>query len=224
MKLICIISIILFFNFFVFAEIPTGYYDSCNGLVEDALRLELKNIISTNSNTSYTASKGMMYSEIDNDNGVITGVYSGFEVNHNFGNTSTPANIDCEHSYCQSWIDEELIGSENSIAKADIHHLFPAKSSVNIARSNNPLDFIDEISYTYTEDGGTTVSYLGTNAELEAVFEPAEEGGFTVYVPSLPGCISEGDTFEEAVENIKEAVELYLYPDEENIYIGVNYG
>lgn len=174
MKLICIISIILFFNFFVFAEIPTGYYDSCNGLVEDALRLELKNIISTNSNTSYTASKGMMYSEIDNDNGVITGVYSGFEVNHNFGNTSTPANIDCEHSYCQSWIDEELIGSENSIAKADIHHLFPAKSSVNIARSNNPLDFIDEISYTYTEDGGNTVSYLGTNAELEAVFEPAD--------------------------------------------------
>jgi len=60
--------------------------------------------------------------------------------------------------------------------------------------------------------------------KIQAVFEPAEEGGFTVYVPLLPGCISEGDTFEEAVENIKEAVELYLYPDEENIYIGVNYG
>ena len=58
----------------------------------------------------------------------------------------------------------------------------------------------------------------------KAVFEPAEEGGFTVYVPSLPGCISEGDTFEEAIENIREAVELYLYPDEESIYIGVTYG
>jgi len=49
--------------------------------------------------------------------------------------------------------------------------------------------------------------------EIKAIFEPAEEGGFTVYVPSLPGCISEGDTFEEAVENIKEAVEVYLFDD-----------
>lgn len=43
-----------------------------------------------------------------------------------------------------------------------------------------------------------------------AVFEPAREGGYTVTVPALPGCISEGDTFEEAYENIREATELYL--------------
>lgn len=43
-----------------------------------------------------------------------------------------------------------------------------------------------------------------------AVFEPAAEGGFTVTVPTLPGCISEGDTFEEAQKNIREALELYL--------------
>jgi len=43
-----------------------------------------------------------------------------------------------------------------------------------------------------------------------AVFEPAVEGGYTVTVPALPGCISEGDTFEEAQENIREAMELYL--------------
>lgn len=36
-----------------------------------------------------------------------------------------------------------------------------------------------------------------------------KSAGFTVEVPSLPGCISEGDTFEEAKENIKEAIELY---------------
>ena len=39
---------------------------------------------------------------------------------------------------------------------------------------------------------------------------PAEEGGFTVIVPALPGCISEGDTKEEALRNIREAIELYL--------------
>ena len=45
---------------------------------------------------------------------------------------------------------------------------------------------------------------------FKVVLEPSEEGGYTVFVPSLPGCISEGDTKEEALTNIKEAIELYL--------------
>jgi hypothetical protein len=36
--------------------------------------------------------------------------------------------------------------------------------------------------------------------------------GNTVYVPSLPGCISEGDTVEEARQNIREAITLYFEP------------
>jgi predicted RNase H-like HicB family nuclease len=46
--------------------------------------------------------------------------------------------------------------------------------------------------------------------KLKAVLEPIDDGGFTVYVPALPGCISEGDSFEEAMENIHEAIELCL--------------
>ena len=46
--------------------------------------------------------------------------------------------------------------------------------------------------------------------QYTAIFESAKEGGYTVTIPSLPGCISEGDTFEEALENIKEAASLYL--------------
>lgn len=49
--------------------------------------------------------------------------------------------------------------------------------------------------------------------------EPAEEGGYTVYVPSLPGCISEGETEEEAIANIKEAIELYLEPIEDEMFV-----
>lgn len=46
--------------------------------------------------------------------------------------------------------------------------------------------------------------------EFEVVFTSQDEGGFTVEVPDLPGCISEADTLEEAEENIREAIELYL--------------
>jgi predicted RNase H-like HicB family nuclease len=53
--------------------------------------------------------------------------------------------------------------------------------------------------------------------KLKIVLEPSDEGGFTVYVPSLPGCISEGDTEEEAINNIKEAIELYLEPIDDDV-------
>jgi predicted RNase H-like HicB family nuclease len=52
---------------------------------------------------------------------------------------------------------------------------------------------------------------------LKVLFEPADEGGFTCYIPALPGCISEGDTLEQARTNIREAIELYLEPDEEPV-------
>ena len=52
--------------------------------------------------------------------------------------------------------------------------------------------------------------------KFKIVFENSDEGGYTVYVPSLPGCISEGDTQEEAMKNIHEAIELYLEPVEDD--------
>ena len=48
--------------------------------------------------------------------------------------------------------------------------------------------------------------------KLKVVLEPSEEGGFTAYAPSLPGCISEGDSQDEALANIQEAISLYLEP------------
>ncbi len=52
--------------------------------------------------------------------------------------------------------------------------------------------------------------------KLKVVLEPSEDGGYTVYVPSLHGCISEVDTIEEALANIREAIELYLEPVEDD--------
>lgn len=46
--------------------------------------------------------------------------------------------------------------------------------------------------------------------KYDVIFEEQPEGGYTVTVPSLPGCISEGDTFEEAKGNIAEAMTAYI--------------
>lgn len=46
--------------------------------------------------------------------------------------------------------------------------------------------------------------------EYDVILEPSDEGGYTVYVPALRGCVSEGDTEEEAPENIKDAIITWL--------------
>lgn len=53
--------------------------------------------------------------------------------------------------------------------------------------------------------------------KLHIILEPSKEGGFTVTVPALPGCISEGETRKQAIANIKEAIELYLEPVEDDL-------
>jgi predicted RNase H-like HicB family nuclease len=52
--------------------------------------------------------------------------------------------------------------------------------------------------------------------KIKIILEPSEEGGYTVIVPLLPGCISEGESREEAIRNIREAIELYLEPVEDD--------
>lgn len=51
---------------------------------------------------------------------------------------------------------------------------------------------------------------------FKVILEPSDEGGYTAYVPALPGCISEGETVEGALAGIKEAIELYLEPVEDD--------
>ncbi len=55
-----------------------------------------------------------------------------------------------------------------------------------------------------------------TSMRLQVVLEPSEEGGYTIFVPSLPGCISEGENIDDALSNIHEAIELYLESTEDN--------
>ena len=65
--------------------------------------------------------------------------------------------------------------------------------------------------------GCDTIPFVKSNGRRKTralsyriVLTPAEEGGYTVTVPALPGCISEGDSYEAAVRNIKDAVRGYI--------------
>jgi antitoxin HicB len=67
-------------------------------------------------------------------------------------------------------------------------------------------------------------------ASFLVLYEVAEEGGYVALVPALPGCHSQGDTLEEAADNIREAIEVYLesltahgdpIPDDKHIFQGV---
>ncbi len=46
--------------------------------------------------------------------------------------------------------------------------------------------------------------------EYSVVVHEAEEGGFWVEIPALPGCYSQGESLEETRENVREAISLYL--------------
>ena len=58
--------------------------------------------------------------------------------------------------------------------------------------------------------------------KLKVVIHQAEEGGFWAEVPAIPGCATQGDTFEELLKNIYEAVEGCLSVDETNIELDTN--
>ena len=51
---------------------------------------------------------------------------------------------------------------------------------------------------------------MGSAREVEFVFEPQDEGGYHAYAPELPGLHTQGDTLEEATDNAREALALYV--------------
>ncbi|BCL37912.1 type II toxin-antitoxin system HicB family antitoxin [Nostoc sp. MS1] len=46
--------------------------------------------------------------------------------------------------------------------------------------------------------------------KIKAIIHPGEEGGYWAEVPALPGCITEGETIEEVLANLKDAIEGWL--------------
>jgi predicted RNase H-like HicB family nuclease len=53
--------------------------------------------------------------------------------------------------------------------------------------------------------------------KIKVVVHPAEEGSYWAEVPSIPGCFTQGDTWDELLKNITEAIEAYLSVDTKDI-------
>jgi predicted RNase H-like HicB family nuclease len=56
--------------------------------------------------------------------------------------------------------------------------------------------------------------------KIKVVVHEAEEGGFWAEVPAIPGCATQGDTFEELLQNLSEAIEGCLSVDIESLEVG----
>ncbi len=135
-------------------------YKSLVGLCGSEFRKKLLDKMATNKDLGYDESRRIMFSELDNTQGYVCGVYSGECIktkgipDHRIFNT--------EHSWCQSW-------GATGKAKADLHHLYPVKSNLNSKRNNFPFCEVQESSW---EDYG---SYFGVSYSGTTCFEPRDE-------------------------------------------------
>ncbi len=136
-----------------------NYYSSTYNLYDNALKNALLNLINNQNSLGYTGAREAMFGDIDNVNGIVTGVYTGFQVE----TTGIPNGnvMNCEHTWPQS------LGA-TGVAKSDLNHLFPCKSSANSARGNLPFGNVQNQNW---EDGG---SLRGTDANGTTVFEPRD--------------------------------------------------
>lgn len=146
------------------------YYDGIGDLNQQALLNALRNLISTNTYSSYDGAKDFLFQELDNVNGTVKCVYTGetYNISSSYNGSSNP---NTEHSYAQSWFSSD----ESSRKKADLHHLFITTMQVNSSRGNLPFNNVastaaSTVYYSHTP----WQSYRGFDNWQNMVFEPAD--------------------------------------------------
>ena len=124
----------------------------------------------------YNGARDQMYSNIDNINGQIIGVYTGYTITSNNRTDAFNKGINTEHVWPQGLFDK------NEPMRGDIHHIFPTRIEANSARSNYPFDEIpdnqtDKWFYLSNESSGIPSSNIDLYSELDngRAFEPRED-------------------------------------------------
>jgi len=116
-------------------SLSADYYDSIGDLNQQALLYALRDLIDTNTYSSYDGAKDFLFQELDNVSGTVRCVYTGevYSISSSYNGQSNP---NTEHTYAQSWFSS----SESSRKKADLHHLFITTMQVNSSRGNLPFN------------------------------------------------------------------------------------
>lgn len=160
------------------AQAPEGYYDAANGLTGEPLKIALHEIIKGHTKISYSQLWNAFWSTDNKGDGVVWDMYSDRPdgtpaytyqmVTDQCGNYSGEG--DCynrEHSWPQSWFNND------SIARTDLHHIFPVDGFVNNKRSNYPFGEVRSASWTSTN--GSKLGSCKTPGYTGTVFEPIDE-------------------------------------------------
>ncbi|HMQ69139.1 MAG TPA: endonuclease [Ignavibacteria bacterium] len=148
------------------AKYPDVMYSFTQGLIDEPLKLALKNFCSTNTNNNYTTSRTAMFSTIDDYNmdDTIECVYTGRKVyTTGIPSVNPPQSMNTEHTFPQGFF------SQNEPMRSDVHHLYPTDETSNNRRNN--YDFGIVVSNITWEGGG---SKLGNDAGGNIVFEPRD--------------------------------------------------
>lgn len=155
----------------IFAQAPTGYYNSTRNLCGEELRQKLSTIISSHTALSYD-DLWDAYEQTDlRDNGMIWDMYSNCQFD--FGRDQCGGysrECDCynrEHSMPQSWFGEA------SPMKTDLFHVYPTDGWVNNKRGNLPFGEVSNPSYT--SGNGSKVGPCSYPGYTGTVFEPIDE-------------------------------------------------
>ena len=150
-----------------------------------------------------------------------------------------------EYNADGTFTETRVLGEKTVTLAPDVWEYFPSSQAVNdalrtlvslipeqhppmkrprahlqSADDRRPATRVRDSEVEYDDRSGASTAKMkaerNPDLKVKVVLEPSEEGGYTVYVPSLPGCISEGDNLGEALANIQEAIELYLEPIEDD--------
>ena len=124
----------------------------------------------------YSGARDQMYGSIDNVNGQIVGVYTGYTITSNNRTDAFNKGINTEHVWPQGLFDKD------EPMRGDIHHIFPTRIEANSARSNYPFDEIpdsqtDKWFYLSNESSAKPSANLDLHSELDngRAFEPRED-------------------------------------------------
>ncbi|MBC5993981.1 endonuclease [Pontibacter cellulosilyticus] len=126
----------------------------------------------------YATARGKMYNYIDNYNSTVSCVYSGYQENKPYSETSTSTlmnRINCEHTVPQSWFNEV------ERMRTDIHHLFPTYDTWNSDRGSDPFAEIPDNQTIKWVRNTTALSTIPTSnideysEDTYTQFEPRED-------------------------------------------------